>query len=239
MGEKYATDMVDKKIALKMSNGPSVVGTIHSDASLKAALRLSAGTLDFLEVRVDSFIKRENELLEKLPKLKLPLIITVRHPLEGGVHRQLSMPKRRDLYKQFLSHATAIDIELRSAESLKEIIGLARIAKVKVILSYHDFRGTPGILRLSDIAVRARKYKGDMLKVACVAKTALDVNTLLAFQAGLRNLPLSVMGMGAYGKISRLLFAKAGSVLNYGFLGEAQVSGQWPAALLKERIAEL
>jgi 3-dehydroquinate dehydratase-1 len=52
-------------------------------------------------------------------------------------------------------------------------------------------------------------------------------------------LPLSVMGMGAYGKVSRLLLARAGSVLNYGYLDEPQVSGQWEATLLKQRLAEL
>ena len=50
---------------------------------------------------------------------------------------------------------------------------------------------------------------------------------------------LSVMGMGAYGKVSRLVFARAGSVLNYGFLDRVQVPGQWPAELLKARLAEL
>ena len=37
-----------------------------------------------------------------------------------------------------------------------------------------------------------------------------------------------------------MVLAAAGSVLNYGYLGEhAQVSGQWPAATLRERIEEL
>ena len=47
------------------------------------------------------------------------------------------------------------------------------------------------------------------------------------------------MGMGPLGKVSRLLFAQLGSVLNYGFLHEAQVSGQWEATLLKQRLSEL
>ena len=51
-------------------------------------------------------------------------------------------------------------------------------------------------------------------------------------------LPLAVMGMGAFGKVSRLALGKSGSVLNYGYLDKPQVSGQWPAALLKERLRE-
>jgi 3-dehydroquinate dehydratase-1 len=47
------------------------------------------------------------------------------------------------------------------------------------------------------------------------------------------------MGMQKLGKVSRLTLAVAGSRLNYGYLGEPQVSGQWPARLLKQRLAEL
>jgi 3-dehydroquinate dehydratase I len=48
-----------------------------------------------------------------------------------------------------------------------------------------------------------------------------------------------VMGMGKYGKISRLVLAQAGSCLNYGYVGTPNASGQWPVAALKARIAEL
>ncbi len=68
--------------------------------------------------------------------------------------------------------------------------------------------------------------------------TPADVARLLEFQSR-QKMPLSVMGMGKYGKVSRLLFAQAGSVLNYGYLGSAQVAGQWPAVVLKQRIREL
>ncbi|MEI7773411.1 MAG: type I 3-dehydroquinate dehydratase, partial [Verrucomicrobiota bacterium] len=50
---------------------------------------------------------------------------------------------------------------------------------------------------------------------------------------------LSVMGMGAYGQISRLVLGRCGSVLNYGYLDRPQVPGQWPAELLKQRLLEL
>jgi 3-dehydroquinate dehydratase len=47
------------------------------------------------------------------------------------------------------------------------------------------------------------------------------------------------MGMGVFGKLSRLVLGRAGSVLNYGYLDTVQVLGQWPAALLKQRLLEL
>jgi 3-dehydroquinate dehydratase-1 len=47
------------------------------------------------------------------------------------------------------------------------------------------------------------------------------------------------MAMGRFGKVSRLLFAQAGSVLNYTYLGSANASGQWPALQFRQRLAEL
>jgi 3-dehydroquinate dehydratase-1 len=36
-----------------------------------------------------------------------------------------------------------------------------------------------------------------------------------------------------------LVLAKCGSLLNYGYLGEANAPGQWPAARLKAILADL
>ena len=78
------------------------------------------------------------------------------------------------------------------------------------------------------------------MKVAARVQTAGDLATFLEFLSTEHRLPLALMGMGTFGRVSRLVLAAAGSVLNYGFLGETpQVSGQWPAALLRERIDEL
>jgi len=230
--------MRDKRTAKKISNQPKVVGTIHSPASLKAALNLPAGSVDFFEVRVDAFIGQENKILSRLLELKQPLIITVRHISEGGLC-WVSPGKRRECFERFLPYAAWIDIELRFAGSLADVIARARRAKVGIILSHHDFHKTPPVKRLAELSRAAVKAGADILKIATVASTPGDVAALLSLLRPGQKLPLSLMGMGGFGKISRLLFAQAGSVLNYGFLDKAQVSGQWPAVLLKQRIEEL
>lgn len=230
--------MADKKIANELCNLQLVAGVVHSDHSLRSALRLPSGAVDLLEIRVDAFAGREETLLAKLPKLKLPLIVTVRHPDEGGI-QSLSTARRRELFRKFLPHAEFIDVELRSAKALADVIALARIADVKIIISHHDFQGTPSVAKLRALAAAARKAGASVFKVATTTATAANVATLLTFQSSHKGLPLSVMGMGGFGKISRLLFAQAGSVVNYGYLGEAQVNGQWPAVVLKKRLQEL
>ena len=216
----------------------TVVGTIHSQEGLRQALKLTPAAVDLLEIRVDAFADATNQLLNSLSKLTIPLILTVRHPLEGAIH-PLTTSRRRELFHQFLPFAALIDVELRSAKNFAPLIQIARTQGVQVIFSHHDFQQTPTRKRLQELAGIAHHLGGDLLKVATTTCTPSDLATLLAFLAEEKRLPLSVMGMGLFGKISRLLLAKAGSRLNYGFLDKAQVPGQWPATLLKTRLSEL
>ena len=64
-----------------------------------------------------------------------------------------------------------------------------------------------------------------------------DVARLGELLAEVELVPLSLMGMGPLAPVSRLLCAQFGSVLNYGYLGDAPTApGQWSAELLKAAI---
>jgi 3-dehydroquinate dehydratase-1 len=230
--------MILKGLSIKLSGAPQVVGTIHSPRSLTAARLLRKGAVDLLEIRADAFATGQNALMNAAPRLNAPLIVTARIFREGGAAR-LSPSERRLRYEQLLPHAAWIDTELASAATFAPLLQSARARGVRIILSFHDFRRTPPVEKLRALARRASDAGADLFKVATLTQTATDLARLLSFLSGKSAIPLSVMGMGRMGKISRLLFASAGSVLNYGYLGEPQVSGQWPAPLLKMRLAEL
>lgn len=216
----------------------AVVGTIYSRGSLEAALRLSPGDVDYLEARVDEFARAPRLLEEALPRLAAPVIVTVRDPREGGAGG-LDTARRRALFQRFLPHAALVDVELRSAKALGDVLDAARSRGVGVILSHHDFRRTPALSRMR--ALRAAASGAAVFKLAAEAASPADAARLLDFLAarGPQWPKLAVMGMGRFGKASRLTLGSAGSVLNYGYLAEPQVSGQWPAVLLKERLKEL
>ena len=204
---------------------------------MACALRLRPGVVDLFELRVDHFSADPRALSRAIPHLSAPLIVTVRHPLEGGAGG-LSIRKRRDLYSDFLPAATFLDLELRSAAQLATTIDDARARGVRLILSAHFFKSTPRLSRLEALRDRAFAAGADIFKVATLTRTLPDVLTLMSLLARSPRRSLSVMGMGAFGKLSRPLLACAGSVLNYGYLDTAHVPGQWPAPLLKERVAE-
>ena len=221
----------------ELQNHCLVVGTIPSPAALRCAIALPPGAVDFFELRVDHFAGDPRQLLRAAPGLRAPLIVTVRHPAEGGAGA-LSVAQRRELYGQFLPVAKFIDIELRSVRQLAGSVADARSRGARLIVSAHFFKSTPSLTRLEILRDRAFAAGADIFKVATLTRTLRDVLTLASLLARSPGLPLSVMGMGKFGKLSRPLLACAGSVLNYGFLDKVQVPGQWAAPLLKERLAE-
>ena len=231
----------------------AVVATIPTLKALEIGLSLPAGAVDFFEIRVDSLLRSELDPEERasakaqIAELKAPLIITVRHPEEGG-EGQLELEQRRALFREFFAMASLVDIEIRSALQLVDIIGETIRTGVGLIFSYHDFQATPSLGRLFELRQHALDLGASTLKVAAMAQSPHDLSVLLQFLTesvesgvGTQGQPLTyaVMGMGPYGRISRLALGRAGSVLNYGYLDGAQVPGQWPATLLKERLAEL
>ena len=217
----------------------AVVGTIHSPAALREALRLKAGAVDLLEVRVDHFVTDLAPLRRALPRLKAPLIITVRHPGEGG-SALLSTSERAALYRDFLPAAACIDIELRSMLALRDIWEEAPSRGIQRILSWHDFKSTPSLTALEERWQRASGFSPTIVKFATRARARAHLATLVTFLSTRPKRPAtSLMGMREFGKISRLTLAACGSALNYGFLGELQISGQFHAAELKKCLANL
>lgn len=211
---------------------PRLVGIVDSPAALSAALKLHEGALDLLEWRADCL---PGDL--PIPPSRFPWILTVRHPLEGG-NRKLSANQRREIFLRLLPAAGLLDMELRSFASLSGVIKSARLHKIPIIASFHDFQKTPTGGKLRDIVGQAQDEGADLVKVATRTESPSDVSRLLDLLQ-VSPLPLAVMGMGALGFGSRILFAQCGSALNYGWLHRPNVPGQCSALELKPILASI
>jgi 3-dehydroquinate dehydratase I len=203
-----------------------VVGVIASRTDLERALRMRRPP-DLFELRLDRLAGMADQLENVLPKLRTPLIITARHPREGGA-RKLRLRQRRDLLAKFLNHAHHIDVELRSAPALRSLLKLAEKKNVRRIISLHNFKSTPTARILAAKAREARSHGADIFKVATRTDTPTELGRLLEFMTSSRlDLALAVMGIGKLGAISRVLLARAGSVLIYASVGAVtDVEGQ-------------
>ena len=215
---------------------PRIVGVIASRVDLDRAVRMLCPP-DLFELRLDRLPAAVVDRLENvLPKLGAPLIITARHPQEGGAGK-LSMRKRCALLTRFLTRAKYVDVELRSARDMQSLLSLARKKKVCRIISFHSFKSTPSVRLLSAKAREAKAHRADIFKVATRTDKPAELGRLLDFITNSRvNLPVALMGVGQLGAISRVLLARAGSVLTYASLGEAsEIEGQ----LSLEQLAQI
>lgn len=205
---------------------PRVVGVIAARADLERAVRMRRPP-DLFELRLDRLAGMADQVEIALPKLRRPLIITARDPHEGGANK-LRLRQRRDLLARFLNHADYIDVELRLASALLPSFGLAKNKNVRRIISFHNFKRTPSARILSAKACEARSHGADIFKVATRTDTPMELGRLLEFMISSRlDLALAVMGIGKLGAISRVLLARAGSVLIYASVAAAtDVEGQ-------------
>ncbi|MEO1832779.1 MAG: type I 3-dehydroquinate dehydratase [Akkermansiaceae bacterium] len=205
-----------------------VVGAI-ADPS---ALSIKPTDCDVVELRLDSLGTGEkvHQFAKNCP---LPVLITARGPEEGG-QSSWSKEERAQAYRAFLPYAAIIDIELCDFEGLSSVIDDAKEIGIPVIGSLHDFEGTPEPASLDEkINTRA-----DLHKFALMAQSLNDIKKQLEIFERLSGRALSVMGMGPLGAAARPLMAEAGSLLNYGFLGNNPTApNQWPAGLLKATLA--
>jgi 3-dehydroquinate dehydratase-1 len=214
------------------------VAVIASRPDWHRALRMKSPP-DLFELRLDHLIECLDEIENKMSILPAPIIITARHPLEGGANR-LSVQRRRDLLRRFLPHARFVDVELRSAKTFRSILDLARRKKIGRIISFHDFDHTPspGVLKTK---IRAAKGSGaDIFKIATRTDTPAQLERLLDFVAGNSvDLPISAMGMGKLGAFSRIVLAQLGSILIYASVRRAQVEGQLSIQQLRSALSAL
>ena len=193
---------------------PCIVGVIASRADLDCALRMRKPPHLF-ELRLDRLVGIVDQLENILPRLRAPLIITARHPQEGGANK-LSLRQRRELLSRFLSHADYVDLELRSVSALRSLLMVAKQKKVQRIISFHNFKSTPpaGVLIAKGRAAKA--CGANIFKVATRTDTPIEFSRLLDFVAKKSvNLSVAAMGIGKLGAISRVLLARAGSVMVY------------------------
>ncbi|HEY5814340.1 MAG TPA: type I 3-dehydroquinate dehydratase [Terrimicrobiaceae bacterium] len=209
---------------------PNLVGVIHTPEGFEVA---SAPWLDVVEIRVDALANPPSPA--QISNLPVPAIITVRHQDEGGA-QAMTEEQRLARYLSLLPPAAAVDLEIRSATAMGDLITTVQRNRKTLILSFHDFDSTPPLSELGEICETARGLGADIVKIAAKTETAGEVARLLMLLEEYRG-PLAVMGMGTLGRASRMLFAKAGSALNYGWLDKPQVAGQWSATEFAELLA--
>jgi len=168
-----------------------------------------------IEARIDYL--EENEINpEALSEILKPfadrLVITVRKREQGG-HYKGGEASRIELIKRLSKIQPAyVDIELESANG--EIIGAIKENGSMVIVSWHDFSGTPSKEELIRKAGKCLE-RGDIAKIVATSRSVEDNLNILYLYSVFPAKRLIAFCMGEKGKITRLLSACAGSPITY------------------------
>lgn len=205
--------------------------------------------LNLVEIRSDFLLSygfNPDECMGFLKQLGIPFLFTMRSPIEGG-RVKLSSEARMNYLERSISFDPAfIDIELSTIMEnelrSKKLIENAHSRNIGVIVSHHDFNGTPDIGTLEKIAGDEAKSGADMLKIATYINETADILSLLEATYSVRKSlrkPMAIMGMGRLGRITRVAAVSLGSDLVYADLVGSSASGQVPYNRMREMVQSL
>ncbi len=199
--------------------------TAPTTESVILDMHRAAALADAIEVRLD-YVR--NPSLERIfaHRPALPLVATCRPATEGG-HFQGSEEERIGLLeKSDRLGADYVDIELTAAQGFRR-------RSAKVIVSRHDFSGTP--VELEPILTRLKSAGADIVKLVTTAQSITDNVRVLELLHD-SEVPTVAFCMGRLGLVSRILAEKFGSVFTFGCLeaGRESAPGQPTAGELRE-----
>lgn len=218
----------------------------NSKKALESGADLLEWRADTLEVyEYDS--KYHNEVLEEIRAIvsEFPIIYTFRTLEEGG--KEISNEDYKDLVLSVAGAGVAdlIDIEIFSFKlKAREIIDeIHSFTSVKVIGSYHDFKGTPDTAELVYRLSVIDNCNSDILKIATYPRKKKDVMrmmtaTILTYTRP-NPKPIISISMGEMGKISRVVCSFTGSVISFASLGKESAEGQFDVRSLRKAIDEM
>lgn len=191
---------------------------------------------DILELRAD-FLKDMNASTLKtlIAAAKLPMIITIRIPEEGGQWQGTEKDRVKYLLQAAKYGADFIDIELAKAD--KEMISELKKTETKIILSHHDFKKTPPLKDLKSIHNQMLKMGADIGKVVTMIKLKKDRDTIYELIKGSPKNKIIAIGMGALGTETRVKGLEIGSYLTFASLTKAQASA--PGQLTLKEMREI
>ncbi len=208
-----------------------IAGTIKAKGIDEVIKIIERGEADLYELRVDAMESFEG--IEKLKSFAGKLIITVRSKEEGGF-REIGDKERLRLSREFIRINPAfVDVEFKS-KIAEDVIRLAREREVGIIVSHHDFRGTPSFGELKSLLEEMKKLKADVIKIVTFARHYLDNIRIVRLYEYEKN--LIAFCMGEKGKISRALSLVL-SPFTYASLDEAAAPGQLSAEDMKLLLA--
>ncbi|OGP76614.1 MAG: type I 3-dehydroquinate dehydratase [Deltaproteobacteria bacterium RBG_16_50_11] len=210
----------------------SITETILKKA-LKA-VREANRFADLIELRMDYL--REPELATLMEDRQKPFIVTNRRKEKGGRYQGDERRRLRILNEAIDLGAEYVDVEMDNERKWVHDL-IANKKGTQVILSFHDFQGTPSQGDLRRLYHHMIRLKPDLVKMVPFANSWEDNFRVLSLipYAGERKQRIIAFCMGEKGKMSRIFAPFMGAAWTYASLNEERASapGQLTAREMK------
>jgi 3-dehydroquinate dehydratase-1 len=216
-----------------------ITGTTADEAIAQARVIGGSAQTDVVEFRVDflDIALDAGKLAALGPKVAAqlngkPLILTFRTKAEGG-NKTIADADYGALCDTLLKaqFADLIDVEMfRSEAVVRRLVAGAHQVGAFIVMSNHDFSGTPPAAELLVRLRRQQELGADVLKLAMMPRDPSDVLELLRatweMASRYADRPMMTMSMGGTGVVSRLAGEIFGSAMCFGMIGRASAPGQ-------------
>lgn len=201
--------------------------------------------IDFFEGIGDSELVVDTARAIKRAAGAVPVLLTRRNASEGGQPLALSEASVVAMYARACEARCVdlIDYELSNRpDDLQHLREVSAAHGVAMVMSYHNFQGTPDSAFLLGRFGEALRLGADVAKVAVMPKDPQDVLTLLgATYAASQSsrIPLISMSMGALGSISRVMGWMYGSAATFAVGKGTSAPGQIAVEDLRSMLASV
>jgi len=213
-----------------------VMGTTAEEVLEQVALSNDAHC-DLIELRIDSFecaddLAKVKSLLRKIKRTAdKPVIFTFRRQEEGG-----KKAVTKEYYMELLTMvadaglADLIDVEASAIEGNCRFIEELQDTGAYVIMSKHDFDGTPSAEEIKETYIRMNEMGADIAKVSYMPNSKSDVVNLIIATLDVTSdrsfCPVIAISMGKLGMITRVIGEFLNSAVTFAAMSQASAPGQ-------------
>lgn len=154
---------------------------------------------------------------------------------------KLSLERRQQIISLLSSFNVFLDLDFLT--QYEELEYLKQYPKIRLILSYHNYKETPKIDYLNSLISKMKKYNPQIFKVATFCQKNTDGLNLLTFLLRLNDEKLKyiVLGMGKDGLVTRVFGAIWGNEFNFApiDLKEETAEGQLTKKQMEKILQEI
>lgn len=200
-----------------------------SMALLEQRLRTESGDADVIEIRLDCIrdLRLAEIFFEKDP-IKKPFLFVNKAPCEEERVKMLEEMIERG--------AQYVDVAICTDPRLIKRLVKRKGKQTKLILSYHNFKGTPALATLKRLVRKAKKQGADLVKIATFVKKPGENVILFELTTWAKDEKILIItiGMGEEGRLSRIVCPLLGSRMYFAPLKKGDETA--PGQLTKEEL---